>query len=412
MDLAYDHIQEQALAPENEAEKKEKKPETTLNSDFQEAYKAISSSPWGARLGGFFGNPKHTRLTSSQGESVYKQGQQELTAVGEEASKGLTDLRSSIISRTRALSTAQAPAASEQADKEKDGEASGEKELSTEEALKESEGVLARLRSEAAKRLKEIEKAEDAADEALLKFGTNIRNFLRDAVTIAPPSEEAGAQGSTVLFESKDASGKRVIHTTRFDAQLHVIHSSQDSFTRDPVSEEYEPWKKTFSVDSKTADISKDLESFTELRSSMEKLVPDTVAYGDFWTRYYFLRHSIETAEARRRDLLKGAAASTEEEVGWDEDSEDETSPKITKPKDPARPASTESSTTLHPATQAQDPNLLKPEESRRSHDEKSQADSDGSYDVVGAASGAPSRAPGSPKDSRKGDDSEEEDWE
>ncbi|KAH9208701.1 hypothetical protein DL95DRAFT_311361 [Leptodontidium sp. 2 PMI_412] len=406
MDLAYDHIQEQALAPENEAEKQEKKPESTLNSDFQEAYKAISSSPWGARLGGFFGN------VVKQGESVYKQGQQELTAVGEEATKGFTDLRSSIISRTRALSTAQAPVASDEADKEKKGEASVAKEISTEEALKESEGVLARLRSEAAKRLKEIEKAEDAADEALLKFGTNLRNFLRDAVTIAPPSEEAGAQGSTVLFESKDASGKRVIHTTRFDAQLHVIHSSQDSFTKDPVSEEYEPWKKTFNVDSKTDDISKDLESFTELRSSMEKLVPDTVAYGDFWTRYYFLRHSIETAEARRRDLLK-AAASTEEEVGWDEDSEDESSPKVVKPKSEiARPASTESSTTLHPATQAQDPTLLKPEESRRSHDEKSQADSDGSYDVVGAASGAPSRAPGSPKDSRKGDDSEEEDWE
>lgn len=111
--------------------------------------------------------------------------------------------------------------------------------------------------------------------------------------------------------------------------------------------------------------------------------------------------------------MLKGAAASTEEEVGWDEDSEDEASPKVTKPKsEPARPASTESSTTLHPATQTQDPKLLKPEESRRSHDEKSQADSDGSYDVVGAASGAPSRAPGSPKDSRKADDSEEEDWE
>lgn len=177
--------------------------------------------------------------------------------------------------------------------------------MTTDEALKESEGVIARLRSEAAKRLKEIEKAEDAADEALLKFGTNIRNFLKDAITIAPPSQEAG-QSNTVLFESKDASGKRVIHTTRFDAQLHVIHSSLESFTKDPPSEEYEPWTKTFNVDSKTEDISKDLEAFTELRASMEKLVPDTVAYGDFWTRYYFLRHSIETAEARRRDLLKG----------------------------------------------------------------------------------------------------------
>jgi BSD domain len=177
--------------------------------------------------------------------------------------------------------------------------------MSTDEALKESEGVLARLRTEAAKRLKEIEKAEDAADEALLKFGTNLRNFLKDAVTIAPPSEEAG-QSNTVLFESKDASGKRVIHTTRFDAQLHVIHSSEDSFTKDPVSEEYEPWTRTFDLDSKTEDISKDLENFAELRTSMENLVPDTVPYGDFWKRYYFLRHSIETAEARRRDLLKG----------------------------------------------------------------------------------------------------------
>lgn len=55
MDLAYDHIQEEAF-PEEPATKEEKKPETTINSDFQEAYKAISSSPWGARLGGFFGN--------------------------------------------------------------------------------------------------------------------------------------------------------------------------------------------------------------------------------------------------------------------------------------------------------------------------------------------------------------------
>jgi len=110
--------------------------------------------------------------------------------------------------------------------------------------------------------------------------------------------------------------------------------------------------------------------------------------------------------------LFTGAAASTEEEVGWDEDSDDDTAAKTTKAKEVGRPASAESSTTLHPATQASGQALLKPEESRKSHDEKSQADSDGSYDVVGAASGAPSHAPGSPKESRKGDDSEDEDWE
>ena len=58
MDLAYDHIQEEALSPEKGStnQNEEKKPETTLNTDFQEAYKAISSSPWGAKLGGFFGS--------------------------------------------------------------------------------------------------------------------------------------------------------------------------------------------------------------------------------------------------------------------------------------------------------------------------------------------------------------------
>ena len=235
-------------------------------------------------------------LTPEQGESVYKEAQQELTLVSEEASKGFDDLRESFIKRTRGLSQAQ-PGGEESATGTEEG--SENKEASTDE------GVLARLRAEAAKRLKEIEKAEDAADEALLKFGTNIRNFLRDAVTIAPPSGD-GEQGSTVLFESKDAHGKRVIHTTRFDAQLHAIHSSLDSFAKDPNTEEFKPWAEKFDAESKTDDISKDLENFPELRASMEKLVPDRVTYADFWKRYYFLRHSVETAEARRRDLLKG----------------------------------------------------------------------------------------------------------
>ena len=49
----------------------------------------------------------------------------------------------------------------------------------------------------------------------------------------------------------------------------------------------------------------------------------------------------------------------------------------------------------------------LKPE-GRRSHDEKSVADSEASYDIV---SGAPSRAASSPKE-KKVDESDEEDWE
>lgn len=197
------------------------------------------------------------------------------------------------------LNTSDKNAAVEGSAREEPGEPSGK---SDEE---EEEGVLARLRAEAAKRLKDLQKAEDAADEALLRFGGNVRDFLKDAISIAPPAA-SGQDGSSVLFESKDAKGKRVIHTSRFDAQLHVIHTSVDGFTKDASGPEYEAWSKDFDIDSKTTDIAADLDKYPDLRATMEKLVPDQIPYADFWKRYYFLRHGIETAEARRRELLQG----------------------------------------------------------------------------------------------------------
>jgi len=90
--------------------------------------------------------------------------------------------------------------------------------------------------------------------------------------------------------------------------------------------------------------------------------------------------------------------------------------------------ASTDSSTTIHPAPSSTEPkdtasaDSLKPNEPRRSNDQNSQPDSDASYDLI---SGATSRAPGSPKEEkdkekekekRKKDvvaeESDEEDWE
>ncbi|KAJ4234284.1 hypothetical protein NW759_001276 [Fusarium solani] len=419
MDLAYDHIQEDVYAkkPEGSESKDGSKPEqaqSSLNEDFQEAYKAFSNSPWGARIGGFLGN------VVKQGESVYTQASKELAEVGEDASKGLTGLRASILSHTRNLSLN--PSTPGESSKD------GEEDPSTPTKARGSEedgDALARIKAEAAKRLKDLQRAEDAADEALIRFGGNVRNFLRDAISIAPP--QASDQSGTVLFESKDAQGKRVIHTSRFDAQLHVIHTSIESFTKDPNSAEYETWSKEFDADKKTPDINSDLQKFPDLRATMEKLVPDQVPYVDFWKRYYFLRHGIETAEARRRDLLK--AASAEDEVGWgdddsddsddDSDSDDESSDDDgtpvakTEPKTEPKTASAASSTTIQPPAR----NLLKPTEARKSNDEKSQADSEASYDVVGATSGKTTQTPNSPKDSKKEEESESEeesddDWE
>ncbi|KAK3076988.1 hypothetical protein LTS18_011485, partial [Coniosporium uncinatum] len=61
---AYDHIQEENYpdVPEQkpgEAERSVNKPQSpSLNTEFQETFKAFSNSPWGARLGGLWGTVK------------------------------------------------------------------------------------------------------------------------------------------------------------------------------------------------------------------------------------------------------------------------------------------------------------------------------------------------------------------
>lgn len=161
---------------------------------------------------------------------------------------------------------------------------------------------LSKVQAQATERWKEIQRAEDAADEKLLELGGYLFKIVKQSIEIKPATS-----GDPQRFESKDESGKRVIHTSRFDAQLHVIHTTEKSFTDDPsASTEYQTWQKDFDIDKKTESISSDLAKYPELRATMEKLVPDKVPYADFWRRYYFLRRSIEAAEERRRDLLKG----------------------------------------------------------------------------------------------------------
>ena len=62
MDVAYDHIQEESFPdderPKKEEEGKEKPKQNDFNTEVQEAYKAISNSPWAARIGGLWGTVK------------------------------------------------------------------------------------------------------------------------------------------------------------------------------------------------------------------------------------------------------------------------------------------------------------------------------------------------------------------
>lgn len=97
--------------------------------------------------------------------------------------------------------------------------------------------------------------------------------------------------------------------------------------------------------------------------------------------------------------LYLGANVDEEEEVGWGDDSEDES-------ESPSTPQ-------VKSATQKTEAVEAQTSEPRRSNDQQSQAGSESSYDVV---SGTVSRTPGSPKEKSptadtKADESDE-DWE
>ncbi|TKX24752.1 BSD domain-containing protein [Elsinoe australis] len=435
MDVAYDHIQEEALASEADARQRKDNGDgqpAGLNAEFQEAFKAVSASPWGARLGGWFGEVK------KQSETLYTEAQKEYANVSSQATRGLTDLQSNIAQRTRGISLSQPdndsgaasfsdpnfvlPASPTKTIRASEvnldpsstgpdgkGKAKETDEVERPESLpadivKEATSMVSRFRLEAASRLKEIQKAEDAADEALLRFGGNIRSFFRDAVTVSAPAEKEGGVEREVLFETNDSEGKRVFHSSRFEAQLHVIMSSVESFLKDPESPEWEGFKEGWDAEKKTEEIAKELERYEELRRVFGRLVPEKVEYSAFWARYYFLRGVVEEEERRRKEVLKGAVADDDEEVGWgDDDEEDESSTPVNSTK--PHPAS-QSTTTLTP-TKADQAAEKSPRRSNE-EDKKSTADSDASYDIV---SGATSKTPSSPKESKK-EESDEEDWE
>lgn len=346
MDFAYDQIAARTYSNERSATPKPSDDTTTsdstsstptrepdgqnLQTEFQETFKAFSNSPWGTKLGGWWSTAR------TQGASYYETARKEAEKREAEAAKALEEARKIVVERTKTVVEAAEERLDSIVNEEKRAELQQQKEqqaklqqseTQTDDGAQASgtprdipaseqedtETFLARFKSEAAKRLKEVQLAEDAADEALLRFGANIRNFLKDTISVTAPEPSLTPNSSKILFESKDATtGKRVIHTSRFEAQLHVIHTTASSFTQDPDAseQEWETFKKSFDIEKETDVIARDLEKYTELRSAMENYVPEQVEYKDFWTRYYFLRYVVEMQDEKRKELLKGKKLS------------------------------------------------------------------------------------------------------
>ena len=101
MDIAYDHVQEEALSPSEDHSQRTQSAQSgaNLNAEFQQAFQAVSSSPWGTTLGGWFNQAR------KQGEVLVADLQKEAQDVQKEATQGWSSLREQVVQRTMTLTT-------------------------------------------------------------------------------------------------------------------------------------------------------------------------------------------------------------------------------------------------------------------------------------------------------------------
>lgn len=178
----------------------------------------------------------------------------------------------------------------------------------------------------------DIEELEKAAGSYLGKVGKDVKTLLRDTVSIDGPNHqvdrddvdmEAGEDASSEVLFNVPEDIRNQIYSTRLDAQLHALHTSAEPFLATGKEDQFVEFQaKEFNLDKMTDTITEDLKEYPSLRKLMEQLVPDKVAYDQFWAKYYYMRKQISDQEQRRKKLLEQATES-QENLGWD-DEEDE----------------------------------------------------------------------------------------
>jgi hypothetical protein len=148
---------------------------------------------------------------------------------------------------------------------------------------------------------------------------------------------------------------------------LHNLHTNPERLLADPTDSSFSSWTGAFSAEDRTDEIAALLDTYPELRSEMDLLVPEKVAYTDFWNRYLYLKSKIDADESRRKQLFDNKV--DENDFDWDgEDEGDEdknefngkTSTETVKPTAPAsqpesapRTSNSESSTSFDIVSQS-----------------------------------------------------------
>lgn len=282
-----------------------------LETGIEKAYEKLASTNWG-----------------SLWSSVKKQGEMAMT----KANTVAADVRA----RAEAMATAEREGNVEKADGE-DAQKSSAANSQSSGSSGSNKTMLWELTKRAQNYIDEldqdIEELEKAAGSYLGKVGKDVKTLLRDTVSIDGPIHtvdrddvdlEAGEDASSEVLFNVPEDIRNQIYSTRLDAQLHALHTSPEPFLATGKEEQFVEFEsKDFNLDKMTDIITADLKEYPSLKKLMEQLVPEKVAYDQFWAKYYYMRKQISDQEQRRKKLLEQATES-QENLGWDDEDDEE----------------------------------------------------------------------------------------
>ncbi|KAJ3031651.1 UNVERIFIED_CONTAM: BSD domain-containing protein 1 [Siphonaria sp. JEL0065] len=177
-----------------------------------------------------------------------------------------------------------------------------------------------------------IEEFADTAEDFLESVENGVWNFMSNAISMVPTNLGIGGGGAkavvpkaNIIFDRKTAT----ILALRRDAATYTSDpsalptSTSPSTSEKELSERYTAFKASFEISTFSAKIARLLDEDSEVRGLMTKIVPSSISYEEFWTRYFFRVQEVDREEEARKKLISNADLN-EEEIGWSDESSEE----------------------------------------------------------------------------------------
>ncbi|KAK3914561.1 BSD domain-containing protein 1-A [Frankliniella fusca] len=137
----------------------------------------------------------------------------------------------------------------------------------------------------------------DQPESTVNTMKRSMSSFLGTVNNVLNPAPDDSDQEAMVM------RGNVPVVLSRFQAQLHTLMTSEETFTAEPSNLEaaqFSAWLEIQEDLLNSDNLKKLMVNHAELHAQYVKLVPSKVSHADFWQRFLFRRALLEDEEAHR----------------------------------------------------------------------------------------------------------------